>query len=136
VNDQQPRANSDVLIAVIDDDVSMRVATDSFLLSYGYSVATFEAAGDFLKSAQLNNTACVITDVRMPTMGGIELQARLRSHGSRIPFIFVTAFPEESVRAQALKDGATGFLRKPFDGPTLIKYVELAVAGTRSTNSN
>lgn len=127
--------NSDLLIAVVDDDLSMRVATDSFLLSYGYAVAMFAAAGDFLSSGRLESTACVITDVRMPIMGGIELQARLRSQGSNIPFIFVTAFPEESVRAQAFVDGATAFLTKPFDGPTLIKYVEFAVAGNRGTRS-
>lgn len=109
----------------------MRTATDSFLQSYGYSVAMFSAAKAFLQSSDLDTVACVITDVRMPTMGGIELQSQLRRRGNNVPFIFVTAFPEEAVRAQAFREGATGFLTKPFDGPTLIKYVELALATKR-----
>ena len=115
------------LIAVVDDDASIRVATDSLLRSRGYAVCTFASPGDFLQSAVLNDTACVITDVRMPVMGGIELQAVLRARGCTVPFVFITAFPEEVVRMQAVDGGATGFLTKPFDAPTLIKYVEAAL---------
>jgi FixJ family two-component response regulator len=97
------------------------------LRSRGYSVCTFESAGDLLQSAELNEIACVITDVRMPVMGGIELQASLRAHGCTVPFVFITAFPEGAVRTRAMNDGATCFLTKPFDAPTLIKYVEAAL---------
>jgi len=118
-------------IAVVDDDASIRAATDSLLRSRGYAVFTFESAEDFLQSAELNGTSCVITDVRMPVMGGIELQAILRAQGSTVPFIFITAFPEGVVRTQALNGGATCFLNKPFDAPTLIKYVEIALSTHR-----
>jgi FixJ family two-component response regulator len=115
------------VIAVIDDDVSIRVATDSFLRSRGYTVYAFESAEEFLRSPQLHATACVITDVRMPTMSGIELQTRVRASGRSVPFIFITAFPEKSVRSRAMKSGATCFLAKPFDGPTLLSCVETAL---------
>ena len=125
-----PRKSRLTLIAVVDDDASIRLATDSLLRSRGYAVCTFGSAGDFLQSAELNETACVITDVRMPVMGGIELQAVLRARGCTVPFVFITAFPEGVVRTQAMNGGATCFLTKPFDAPTLIKYVEAAL-GTR-----
>ncbi len=76
------------LIAVVDDDASIRLAADSLFRSRGYAVCTFASAGDFLQSAKLNEAACVITDVRMPVMGGIELQAVLRRRGSAVPFVF------------------------------------------------
>jgi FixJ family two-component response regulator len=118
-------------IAVVDDDASIRAATDSLLRSRGYAVLTFESAEDFLQSAELKGTSCVITDVRMPVMGGIELQAILRAQGCSVPFIFITAFPEGVVRTQAMNGGATCFLTKPFDAPTLIKYVEIALSARR-----
>jgi FixJ family two-component response regulator len=122
-----PRKLGLKLIAVVDDDASIRLATDSLLRSRGYSVCTFASAGELLQSTELNETACVITDVRMPAMGGIELQAILRARGCTVPFVFITAFPEEAVRMQAMNGGATCFLTKPFDAPTLIKYVEAAL---------
>jgi FixJ family two-component response regulator len=115
-----------MLIAVVDDDASIRAAIDRLLRSRGYAVRKFASAEDFLRSAELNGTLCVITDVRMPVMGGIELQAILRAEGCTVPFIFITAFPEDVVRTQAMNGGATCFLTKPFDAPTLIKYVEIA----------
>jgi FixJ family two-component response regulator len=116
------------LIAIVDDDASIRVATDSLFRSRGYAVCTFASAEDFLQSPALKEVACVITDVRMPAMGGIKLQETLRAQGNRVPFIFITAFPEESVRAQAVRGGATCFMTKPFDAPSLIGYVETALA--------
>ncbi len=115
------------LIAVVDDDASIRSATDRFLRSRGFAVETFSSAADFLRSDRSSDTSCVITDVRMPTMGGIELQATVRAQGRDLPFIFITAFPEPAVRMQALQDGATCFLSKPFDAPTLIKCLEMAL---------
>jgi FixJ family two-component response regulator len=119
------------LIAVVDDDASFRLATDRFLRSRGYAVETFASAGDFLRSDSSSETSCVITDVRMPTMGGIELQATVRAQGRNLPFIFMTAFPEPVVRMQALHDGATCFLSKPFDAPTLIKCLETALGARK-----
>lgn len=116
------------VISVIDDDESIRAATDSLLRSRGYIVHTFASAAEFLRSPRFAETSCVITDVRMPEMSGVELQAALRTRGLRTPFIFITAFPEESARAQALHDGALCFLSKPFDAPTLIRCVQAALA--------
>jgi FixJ family two-component response regulator len=115
------------MVAIVDDDEPIRSATDSLLRSRGYAVCTFASAGEFLQSREFNEISCVITDVRMPQMDGIELQAILRARGSTIPFIFITAFPEARIRAQAMSDGATAFLAKPFDAPTLLKYVETAL---------
>ena len=121
------------VISVIDDDASIRAATDSLLRARGYVVYTFASAADFLRSPQLNESSCVITDVRMPDMSGVELQGALRKLGNRVPFIFVTAFPEESARAQALREGAASFLSKPFDAPTIIRCVEAALAARDAT---
>ena len=90
-------------------------------------VRTFASAEEFLRSAHLNDTSCVIADVQMPVMSGVELLMLMRAQGSRVPFIFITAFPEESVRARALKAGAICFLAKPFAGPALIHCVETAL---------
>lgn len=116
------------VISVIDDDASIRTATDSLLRARGYIVHTFASAMEFLRSPQLEATSCVITDVRMPGMSGVEMQAAVRNQGHRMPFIFITAFPEEQARIRALHDGAVCFLSKPFDAPTLIRYVEGALA--------
>ncbi len=116
------------VISVIDDDVSVRVATDNLLRSLGYKVNTFASAEEFLRSACSNDTSCVIADVRMPAMSGVELQALLLAQGNRVPFIFITAFPEETIRARALMAGAVCFLTKPFDRLTLIKCLDAALA--------
>jgi FixJ family two-component response regulator len=115
------------VISVIDDDASVRAATDNLLSSHGYSVHTFASAEEFLQSAGLNDSLCVIADVQMADMSGLDLLTHLRAQGYAAPFIFITAFPEESVRARALKAGATAFLAKPFAGPTLISCVETAL---------
>jgi FixJ family two-component response regulator len=116
------------VISVIDDDASIRVASDSLLRARGYTVGTFASAAEFLGSPLIDETSCVITDVRMPGMSGVELQTVLRRQGRGMPFIFITAFPEESARLRALHDGAVCFLSKPFDAPTLIRCVEAALA--------
>jgi FixJ family two-component response regulator len=115
------------VIAVIDDDASVRTATNNLLSSHGYLVDTFASAEEFLQSARLNESACVVADVQMPTMSGLDLLAHMRNEGYAAPFIFITAFPEESVRARALKAGAICFLAKPFAGPALIKCIEGAL---------
>jgi FixJ family two-component response regulator len=121
------------VISVVDDDASIRAAADSLLRSRGYSVGTFASAAEFLASRQLDETSCVITDVRMPDMSGVELQTALRNQGCSTPFIFITAFPAESARQRALHDGAVCFLSKPFDAPTLIRCVEEALAAGDAT---
>jgi FixJ family two-component response regulator len=115
------------VISVIDDDASVRAATDNLLSSHGYLVNTFASAVDFLKSTRLDESSCVVTDVQMPEMSGLELLTNVRSRGNDTPFIFITAFSDESVRAQALKAGAIGFLEKPFAGRLLIDCIETAL---------
>ena len=130
----EPLRRSRPVIAVIDDDASIRVAADSLLRARGYTVATFAAAAEFLRSQQIDEASCVITDVRMPHMSGVELQTVLRKQGRSTPFIFITAFPEESARLRALHDGAVCFLSKPFDAPTLIRCVEAALGTGDATH--
>jgi FixJ family two-component response regulator len=115
------------VISVVDDDASVRAATDNLLSSHGYLVHTFASARDFLQSIHLNNSSCVVADMQMPTMSGLDLLTHMRAQGYDTPFIFITAFPEESIRARALEAGAAGFLAKPFAALSLIKCVETAV---------
>jgi FixJ family two-component response regulator len=115
------------VISIIDDDASVRAASDNLLTSLGYAVYTFVSAEEFLRSAHLNDTSCVIADVQMPGMSGVDLQARLLTQGYHVPFIFMTAFPEETIRARALKAGAICFLTKPFNRLTLIRCLDTAL---------
>jgi FixJ family two-component response regulator len=114
-------------IAIIDDDESIRTGLDFLVTSLGYRVYTFASAADFLQSEQLHSASCVITDVRMPVMSGIELQTHLRSTGYKVPFIFITAVPEESIRRQAFNDGAICFLNKPLDDQALIACLDMVI---------
>jgi FixJ family two-component response regulator len=114
-------------ISVIDDDASVRAATNNLLASHGYPVQTFASAEEFLQSAQLGDSSCVIADVQMPAMSGLDLLMNIRALGHKTPFIFITAFPDDGVRARALKAGAICFLAKPFAGPALIDCVETAL---------
>ena len=115
------------VISVIDDDASVRAATDNLLSSHGYQVHTFASAVDFLKSARLGDSSCVVADVQMPVMSGLDLLTHMRTLGNDAPFVFITAFPDDSVRARALKAGAICFLAKPFAGPVLINCIENAL---------
>jgi FixJ family two-component response regulator len=114
------------VISVIDDDVSVRAAIDNLLSSHGYVVHIFASAEEFLRSTHLHNSSCVVADVQMPGMTGLDLLAHMHAQDHNTPFIFITAFPEDSVRDLALKAGAIGFLAKPFAAPDLIKCVETA----------
>jgi FixJ family two-component response regulator len=115
------------VVSVIDDDASVRAAIDNLLSSHGYRVHTFASAEEFLQSACLDESSCVITDVQMSAMSGLDLLIHVRAKGYVAPFIFITAFPEESVGARALKAGAICFLAKPFAGSTLISCVQAAL---------
>jgi FixJ family two-component response regulator len=115
------------VISVIDDDASVRAATDNLLSSHGYIVRTFVSAEDFLQSAHPDDSSCVVADVQMPGMSGLDLLIHVRTRGNDVPFIFISAFPDESIRAQAIKVGAVCFLAKPFAGPVLIGCIETAL---------
>jgi FixJ family two-component response regulator len=121
------------VISIIDDDESIRVGLNYLVKSLGYLAYTFASAEAFLQSGQLPGSWCVIADVRMPTMSGIQLQSHLRSQGNQIPFIFITAVPEESIRKQALSEGAICFLTKPFDESLLINCLDTAVERRRNS---
>jgi FixJ family two-component response regulator len=117
------------VVSIVDDDASVRLATHRLVRSLGYIAHTFSSADEFLRSPHVNDTSCLIADVQMPGMSGVDLQSVLLAQGRRMPIIFITAFPEESARTRALDAGAMCFLTKPFDGPTLVKYLAAAVAG-------
>lgn len=117
------------VISVVDDDESFRGAIARLIRSLGHSVAAFESAEDFLQSDRLNETACLICDVRMPRMSGLELQSALIAKGYRLPIVFVTANPTESARKSALAAGALGFLNKPCNEGTLIALLDEALGG-------
>ncbi len=115
------------VIAVIDDDPSVRAATNNLLRSRGYAVHTFASAEEFLGSPHLNETSCVIADMQMTVMSGLDLLTHMRARGYATPFVFITAFPDDRVRTRALSAGASCFLAKPFAGPNLIKCVDIAL---------
>lgn len=117
------------VISIIDDDASVRTATESLVRSLGFVALTFPSAEAFLESERLADTDCLITDVQMPGMSGVDLQSRLLDDGVRVPIIFITAFPEDHIRARAHAGGATAFLTKPFDGQTMIQCIEHALNG-------
>jgi FixJ family two-component response regulator len=125
----RPALSSPPVISIIDDDSSVRAATENLVRSLGYVVHTFSSAEDFLASPHLHDSSCVIADVQMPTMSGLELQACLLARRCRVPFIFITAFALDDVRVRALKAGATCFLAKPFAGEALINCLETALQG-------
>jgi FixJ family two-component response regulator len=124
------------VISIVDDDDAVRLALRSLVRSLGYVSNVFASAEEFLESPYLNNTSCLISDVQMPGMNGIELQSRLKRLDCRTPVIFVTAFPEERSRARALEAGAIGFMEKPFEGRAMIQLIETALRPRRERGSN
>jgi FixJ family two-component response regulator len=115
------------LIAIVDDDESVRTAMGGMVESFGYAPATFGSAGEFLKSDKLPDASCLILDVQMPGMSGLELHDELVAKGRRIPTIFVTAFPDRRVRERALRAGGVCFLSKPFGRSDLLGCIETAL---------
>jgi FixJ family two-component response regulator len=115
------------LISIVDDDESVREATKGLVRSLGYIAATFSSAEEFLNSGRVSDTSCLITDVQMPGLSGVELQHRLISQGRTMPTIFVTAFPDERTRKRVLTAGAVGYLSKPFDEESLIACLDTAL---------
>lgn len=121
------------MIAIVDDDESVCIGMRSLVRSLGYAVQTYGSAEDFLSSEARRDTSCLISDVQMPGLGGLELQKILAAEGSRLPIIFITAYPDPHVRQLALQAGAMCFLSKPFDGAALIECLENALgAGSAS----
>lgn len=115
-------------IAIVDDDPSVRIATESLVRSLGMSVVTFPSAEAYLQFVGSHPVDCLITDVQMDGIGGVELSQILRERGDATPVIFITAFPDDRIRDRVMAAGAIGFLGKPFEGQALIDCIELALA--------
>jgi FixJ family two-component response regulator len=115
------------MVAVIEDDESYRAAVERLLKSADFQVQSFDSAEAFLDSGQQHKTACLITDIRMPGMSGLELQSKLKSDHCPIPTIFITAHGDEKIRMQAMRSGAVKFLTKPFDSDALLESVQVAL---------
>src|SRR4051812_22338718 len=121
------RERKDKMVAVIEDDEFYRVAVQRLLRSAGLSVQAFGSAEAFLDFGQQHETGCLIADIRMPGMSGLELQSKLNSDHCLIPTIFITAHGDEKMRLQAMRGGAVKFLTKPFDGDTLLQAIRVAL---------
>jgi FixJ family two-component response regulator len=115
------------LVAIVDDDDSMRSALQGLLKAVGLPAQAFASAEEFLQSGQQRQTACLIADIRMPGMSGLELQAKLNAEHCRIPTIFITAHGDEKMRMQALRAGAVEFMAKPFNDEALLDSVRAAM---------
>ena len=117
------------LVAIVDDDDSMRSALQGLLQSAEFPAQSFASAEEFLKSDEQQHTACLIADIRLPGMSGLELQAQLNGDHNRIPILFITAHGDEQLRLRALRAGAVEFLTKPFDDELLLDCVRAALEG-------
>lgn len=115
-------------IAIVDDHEPVRAALGSLLRSYGHTAVGFDSAEALLALATLDGYDCVVTDLQMPGIGGLELQERLRGAGRSVPLIVMTAFPEEALRKRALQGGAICFLTKPLDVEHLLRCLGAALA--------
>lgn len=115
------------MISVIDDDRSVREAVESLIRSLGYQAVTFTSAEEYLGSDRINDLECVITDIQMPGMTGLDLQDRLIADGYRRPIIFMSALAAEDVGANAVRTSASRFLKKPFSGERLIDCLDWAL---------
>jgi FixJ family two-component response regulator len=115
------------MVAVVEDDESYRVAVQRLLKSAGFSVQSFATAEDFLRSGRQHDTGCLITDIRMPGISGLDLQVKLNADHCLIPTIFITAHGDEDMRLQAMRGGAVKFMVKPFDCAILLESVRAAL---------
>jgi FixJ family two-component response regulator len=115
------------IVAIVDDDESVRIALQGMMKSVGLPAKAFASAEEFLNSGVQNQTACLIADIRMPGMSGLDLQAKLNAERCRIPTIFITAHGDAKMRLQALRAGAVEFLAKPFDDEVLLENVRAAL---------
>lgn len=115
------------LISIIDDDPLARDGIGELVESLGYQAVTFNSAENFLQSGVIAQTACVISDLQMPGLNGLELQEAIQSQGYSTPVILITAYPNDRHRTRALDNGAVGFLSKPFNEETLINCLDAAI---------
>ena len=122
------------IVAVVDDDPRIRESLESLLESAGLEARLFPLAEDFLNGEVLANTDCLITDVRMPRMDGLELQHRLKSKHPELPVIFITAHHEDRIEQRAFAQGAAFFVRKPFDAAELLRAIKLTLSESRAEN--
>ncbi len=116
----------DPKVLVVDDDASVRVALRRLIRSAGFVVETFASAEDLLEAWPSDNWGCLIVDIQMPGLSGLELQTKLAALGSTVPIIFITAHDDPNVRSRALNSGAADFLEKPFDDEELIAAIHAA----------
>jgi FixJ family two-component response regulator len=124
--------SNQLLISIIDDDQPFRDSMRRLMRSLGYTVAVFSSAADFLASRRRSETACLIADVHMPVMTGVELHRHLIEAGHRIPTILVTAYPNDADRARALHDGVVCYLRKPVDEHHLSRCLRAALTSAKA----
>jgi FixJ family two-component response regulator len=115
------------LISVVDDDEAVRRTTTLLIESFGFRAATFESAEAFLQSGHLHDTSCLVVDVQMPGMSGLQLQSHLAAAGRGIPIIFITAYESNDFRRRAMKAGAAAFLGKPFSDEQLLQTIHSAL---------
>ena len=126
---QQKSASARSLVSVVDDDESIRESLPDLLSEFGFATRAFPSAEAFLSSDCVDDTKCLILDVIMPGMTGLDLQQELMRRGQKIPVIFITARKEEAIRARALKQGAVNFLNKPFSDTALLDALNKALRG-------
>ena len=119
--------NKQSVVMIVDDDDSVRRAARRLIRSFGFAVDTFPSAEDFLASGRLDETACLVLDVHMPGLSGLELQARLNAMGYHLPIVFITAFADDNARTHALKAGAYAYLVKPFEEDDLLDCINRAL---------
>jgi FixJ family two-component response regulator len=119
-----------LVIAVVDDDEMVRTGLERLLRTSGYPVSAFASAEEFLASGRLQECHCLIADIRMPGMSGLDLQSRLNEDGHAIPIIFITAHGDEKMRIRAMRSGAAAFLAKPFDRAVLLERVRACLERT------
>jgi FixJ family two-component response regulator len=119
--------NERPLLSVVDDDESVRESLPDLLWEFGFAARAFSSGKEFLSSAYVDETRCLILDISMPGMSGPELQLELKHRGKQIPIIFITARRDEAIRAQVLKQGAAGFLLKPFSDRDLLAAIQTAL---------
>jgi FixJ family two-component response regulator len=122
------------LISVVDDDESVRRTTTLLIESFGFRAAAFESAETFLNSGHLHDTSCLIIDVQMPGMDGLQLQSHLAAAGCGIPIIFITAYESKDSRQRAMQAGATAFLGKPFSDEQLLQIIRSALRFSQQNN--
>jgi FixJ family two-component response regulator len=119
------------LTAVVDDDEAIREAVQSLIRAVGFRAEAFPSAEDFWHAGHLQDTACLIVDVRMPRISGLEFQRQLTAANCPIPLIFITAHGDAEMRARALRAGAVAFLDKPFSDEVLLRAVHAALQSSR-----